>query len=117
MNLFSKFFDTADPLIELTKICGIAGLSIGFVFLLFKQIISEWLFAKFTKVQAYKIIRLIILCSFSLALTGIIVYTIIKVFPKPEKIQTSKTYDTLIYQPLKLIRKGKIIIDSTKKKK
>ncbi len=56
---------------ELGKIAGIGGLSIGFLFFIFRDIIRRNLFQKFTKEQGYKIIRLIIVLSFIIGLVGV----------------------------------------------
>ena len=115
VNFFDKLLDFLDPLLGLAKICGIGGLSIGFVFKVFKKVISKSLFAKFTKEQSYKIIRLIILCSFGLAFLGIITYGFIKFQEMNSVIKKTENNDTLKYQPLKLERKGITIVDSAKK--
>jgi hypothetical protein len=116
LEIFNKLYDLLDPLSGLARLCGIGGLSIGFIFIIFKKIISKSLFVKFTKVQSYKIIRLIILCSFGLAFLGIITYGFIK-SQEDTNLQYRQNDDTLKYQQLKLERKGISIIDSSKKKK
>lgn len=111
-----KIYEALNPLIGLAKVCGIAGLSFGVLLIIFQQIISKAIFSKFTKLHSYKIIRLIILCSFGLSFLGIIIYGFLKFQESKLDIQKLPT-DTLKYEPLKLEKKGVIIIDSTKKKK
>ena len=55
----------------LGQIAGVAGISLGVILILFREIIRKKIFPTFTKVQAYKIIRLIIIVVFTLALFGI----------------------------------------------
>ena len=57
---------------KLGQIAGIAGLSIGLLLLIFRPIIAKVFLGNLTKEQAYKIIRLIIIFSFTTAIIGIL---------------------------------------------
>lgn len=62
----------AELLEKLGQIAGIGGLSIGLLLLVFRQIIAKNFFPNLTKEQAYKIIQLIIILSFTTAIIGMI---------------------------------------------
>jgi len=115
LNFFEKLIDFLDPLGSLAKICGVAGVSLGIFFLLFKEIIRKKLFSTLTKNQSYQILRLIILCCFGVAALGLIYGFLTYGKIKSDTKATLKT-DTVNYEPLKLERKGVVVVDSTSKK-
>lgn len=117
MNFFEKLADLLDPLGSLAKICGIAGLSFGVLFLVFKDILRKSIFSALTKQQSYKTIKLIIFCSFGLAFTGLIIYGFVQYHETNYSNLPSRKIDTVNYEPLRLEKKGFKITDSTKKKK
>lgn len=53
------------------KIAGIGGLSLGIFFLLFKEIIRKNIFPRLEKQHAYKIITLISILIWSIAIIGV----------------------------------------------
>jgi hypothetical protein len=115
LSFFEKLFDLLDPLSGIVKICGLGGLSLGIVFLIFKGIITSKIFPILTKKHAYVVVRLIIIFSFSLAVLGLITFSFLKY--NEGNVQAQKTtIDTTRYQPLILEKKGIIIPDSSKKK-
>ncbi|MFS4456676.1 hypothetical protein [Maribacter sp. 2304DJ31-5] len=59
----------------LGKIAGIAGLSIGLILVIFREIIRRKIFPNLTKEQGYKILRLIIIFVFIIAMSGIVAWT------------------------------------------
>lgn len=59
----------------LGKIAGIAGLSVGLILVVFREIIRKKIFPNLTKQQGYKIIRLIIILVFIIAMSGIAAWT------------------------------------------
>lgn len=58
----------------LGKIAGIGGLSIGLVLVIFRQIIAKNIFPILYKDQGYKLLRLMIILTFSIALIGILAW-------------------------------------------
>lgn len=65
----------AEALIKLGQIAGIAGISLGIIFLIFKQIIAKTIFPNLTKDQGFKILRLIITFLFVIGLVGMILWS------------------------------------------
>lgn len=116
MNFFEKLFDFLDPIGGLAKICGTAGAVIGVLFLLFKRVLSKAFLSSLTKQQSYKIIRLIILCSFGIAVLGISIYAFLEISKSKSDYQITQKKDSLNYEPLKLESKGDSLVDSTMKK-
>lgn len=53
------------------QIAGIAGLAIGVLLLVFRDVIRKEIFPRLTRERAYQIIRLLIILTFLVALTGI----------------------------------------------
>ncbi len=53
------------------QIAGIAGLSVGVLLILFREVIRKNIFPNLTKEQGYRLLRLIIMLVWSLALVGI----------------------------------------------
>jgi len=62
-------------LLKLGQIAGIAGISLGLLFLLFKQIIAKKIFPNLTQEQSYKILRLIVSFLFVIGLVGMLLWT------------------------------------------
>lgn len=65
-----------EVLLKLGQIAGIAGISLGLIFLLFKQIIAKKIFPNLTQEQAYKILRLIVTFLFVIGLVGMLLWTL-----------------------------------------
>jgi hypothetical protein len=63
-------------LIELGKIAGLAGISVGAVVLIFRDVIRKKIFPQLPPDHAYKLLRLIVILAWSLGLTGILVWKI-----------------------------------------
>lgn len=76
--------------IELLKtvgqIAGIGGLSIGLVFLLFRDVIRKNIFPDLTKAQSFKIITIVVICTWSIALAGIAAWVYTETH-NPKKIE------------------------------
>jgi hypothetical protein len=58
----------------LAKIAGIGGIALGVFLLLFREIIRKTIFPTFTKGQGYKIIRLMLVLIWSVAIAGILAW-------------------------------------------
>lgn len=72
VTLFAPLLqETINPLVDLGKIAGIAGISVGVLFLIFRGIIQKNIFPNLTKEQAYSVIRMIIVACSVIALVGI----------------------------------------------
>jgi hypothetical protein len=56
------------------KIAGLAGLCIGLVLFIFRDIIRKKIFPMLPPPEAYRVLRLIILCTFSVAVLGMILW-------------------------------------------
>lgn len=111
MNFIEKIKDIFDPFGGLFKVAGIAGICIGILLIVFKEIIRKSIFPSLTKLHAYKILRLIIICTFSVAIIGIIAYVFLSIAQQPNQKNNDPQF-----QQLKLESKGVILTDSTKKK-
>ena len=61
------------------KIAGIGGLSLGVFLLLFREVIRKNIFPNLTKDQAYKIIKLVVILTFSIAVFGISAWVYVEV--------------------------------------
>jgi len=61
-----------DSLKTLGQIAGIAGISVGVLLLVFRDIIRKKIFPKLTKTQAFRVLTLIIVSVWTVALAGII---------------------------------------------
>ncbi|MGO9263233.1 MAG: hypothetical protein ACLQU1_44180 [Bryobacteraceae bacterium] len=53
------------------EIAGIGGLSLGVVFLLFREVIRKKIFPQLTRPQAYKLLVLIIVLAFAIGIAGL----------------------------------------------
>ena len=65
----TNFFET------IGKIAGIGGIALGVFLLLFREVIRKNIFPNLTKLQAYKLFRLIVILVWTIALTGIVAWT------------------------------------------
>lgn len=75
-----------DTLFEsLGKIAGIAGLSIGLILVIFREVVRKNIFPNLTKQQSYRLIRLIILLSFITGIVGLAIWFI------PQIVYPTKT--------------------------
>lgn len=77
--------------IELLKtvgqIAGIGGLSIGLVFLLFREVIRKNIFPNLTKAQSFKVITIVVICTWSIALAGIAAWVYTETH-NPKKVES-----------------------------
>lgn len=63
-----------ESITQLGKIAGIAGISIGAFVLIFRSVIRKNIFPMMEKNQAYKLVKLIIILTWSIAVLGISVW-------------------------------------------
>jgi len=63
------------------QVAGIGGISLGVVLILFRDVIKKNIFPKLTQDQAYKLLRLLIILTCSIGITGIIAW----VYPSNNK--------------------------------
>lgn len=112
MEILQKILDLFDPLSTFSK-CGLAGLAIGVLFLLFKDVIRKSIFPKLTRKQLFQVIMTFIFCSTIVCIVGI-VYSREQ---KSDRLNSNENLkDSLKYEPLILKKQGVTLIDSTKKK-
>ena len=63
-------------LIELGKIAGIGGISLGIIFLLYRQIFAKNNFSNLTPEHGYNILRLSIILLFIIGIVGMLLWTL-----------------------------------------
>jgi hypothetical protein len=61
----------AEMLETLGKIAGIGGICVGIALIVFHKVISESILATMSREQAYRLVRLVTLCVWTIALAGI----------------------------------------------
>ena len=59
----------------LGEIAGIGGISLGVALLVFREVIRKTIFPTLTRTHAYRLLRLIIILVWSIALTGVTAWT------------------------------------------
>jgi hypothetical protein len=74
-NLLFNITMSIESFETLGKIAGIAGLSIGFLLIIFREIIGKKIFPTLTKEHSYKILKLIIILSFLFGIFGIAIWS------------------------------------------
>jgi hypothetical protein len=62
-----------DALQALGQIAGIAGLSVGAALFVFRDIIRKQIFTTLTSIASYRLMRLLIVAAWSIAIVGILV--------------------------------------------
>ena len=67
----------------LGEIAGLAGVSVGLALLLFRDVVHKAIFPKLSAINAYRLLRLLITLSFSLAVMGIAAWAYVAVHPPP----------------------------------
>lgn len=84
----------------LGQIAGIGGIALGVLLLLFRDVIRRNIFPNLTRDQAYKIIRLVLVLTFLIALAGIGAWVWSRQFPEDRDqfaVQTSEGHFRRIY--------------------
>jgi hypothetical protein len=82
--------------LQLGKIAGIAGVSIGVVLILFREIIRKSIFPNLSKIHAYRLLRLIIILTWSIAIIGIGSWLYAKKLDKNKPSTNEPIYDSLM---------------------
>ena len=57
------------------KVAGIGGLSLAVAFFVFRDIIAKNIFPTLEKIYAYRLLRLIVICSFIVSIIGMILWS------------------------------------------
>jgi hypothetical protein len=68
-------------------VAGIGGIAVGVLLIIFRDIIRKKIFPQLTKDQAYRLLKLISLLAFFVAIIGIAAYVIIEL-KKPQSVPT-----------------------------
>ncbi len=77
---------------ELGKIAGLAGVSIGAVIVIFRQIIAKKIFPNLTRQQAFSLLKLIVILVWSIGVLGIGSWTYLRVTKDPDQNSNSNNY-------------------------
>ena len=64
-------------------VAGIGGLAVGAFLIIFRDIVRKKIFPQVTKEHAYRLLNLIIVLAFCVAIVGIIAYVMIELIPHP----------------------------------
>ena len=75
----------------LGQIAGIGGLAIGMVILIFRDVIRKRVFPRLTQEQAFRLLRLILVLVWSVAILGIAAWVYTNQSSKPEPVRDNKT--------------------------
>lgn len=83
------------------RVAGIGGLGLGVVMLVFRDIISKKIFPQLSRQHAYELLRLIIILTFVLALSGLVAWVVSgKIKPPiatwPTKLEDVKTAELIV---------------------
>jgi len=73
-----------ETIISMGKIAGIGGLALGVLLILFRNLIRMKVFKELSQEQSYKLLRLIVISVWSIAVAGIVIWCVI---PPPKPIQ------------------------------
>jgi hypothetical protein len=72
------------------QVAGIGGIALGILLILFREIIRKNIFPNLTKEQAYKLLRLIVILVWTVALAGLVCWVYVKI-KSPNKVITSNS--------------------------
>lgn len=67
-------------LVKLGQIAGVGGISLGVIALVFREVLRKNIFPKMPKAHAYKIIRLIVILTFTIAALGISAWAYVETY-------------------------------------
>jgi hypothetical protein len=79
----------------LGQIAGIGGLSLGLILIIFREVLKKNIYPTLNRIQAYRILRLIILLVWSIAIIGILAWLITS--PENSSQKESKTDNLTSY--------------------
>lgn len=83
------------------KIAGIGGLALGTLLILFRDVVRKNIFSNLTREQSYKLLRLIIVLVWSVAIIGIAAWLIAPAIAQPN--HTAKKVVILMDSPLEAV--------------
>lgn len=85
------------------KVAGIGGLALGTLLILFRDVIRKNIFSNLTRDQSYRLIRLILVLVWSVAIAGIAAWLVAPMIAQPRQAQNKVlvTMDSplLVYDP------------------
>lgn len=61
-------------LVELGKVAGLAGIAVGAAVLVFRDVIRKRIFPQLPPKDAYRLLRMIVIATWSIALVGMVVW-------------------------------------------
>ncbi|KPA16189.1 hypothetical protein MHK_003610 [Candidatus Magnetomorum sp. HK-1] len=82
------------------QVAGIGGVAIGGLILIYKDIIAKKIFPMLTKNQAYSLLKLLIILSWSIALTGIGAWTFVTVNSKNSNYSNGENHPKTFAKPV-----------------
>ncbi len=65
-----------EVIVKLGQLAGVAGISLGILLLIFRQIIAKKIFPQLSQLHSFKLLRLIITFLFTIGLIGMILWTL-----------------------------------------
>ncbi len=63
-------------LVALGKVSGIAGIAVGLAVIVFRDVIRKNIFPQLPKQNAYRLLRLIVVCAWSIAVLGLMLWQV-----------------------------------------
>lgn len=63
-------------LVELGKVAGLAGIAVGATVLIFRDVIRRRIFPQLPAEHAFRLLRIIVIATWSIAILGIVVWQI-----------------------------------------
>jgi hypothetical protein len=73
--------DTVSTLKTVGQVAGIGGVALGVLMIIFREVIRKSIFPRLAQVQAYRLIRLIVVLTFSIALSGLAAWVYVQRYP------------------------------------
>ncbi len=71
------------------QIAGVGGVALGILFLVFREVLREALFPRLTRDQAYRLMRFIILATWSVAIVGLLTWGWVETRSAPDRSSQS----------------------------
>lgn len=81
------------------QIAGIGGIAISLVTLLYRDFIAKNVFSRLNEAQSYSLLKLFLVLSWSIAMTGIVAWVYVSVSPAPLNVKTD-LYEKIFKNPL-----------------
>jgi hypothetical protein len=83
--------DYAETLTVVAKVAGIGGIALGVLALIFREVIRKNIFPQLGNAHAYRIIRLMILLTFAIALISVVAWLTVQIFGAPTPQRSALT--------------------------